>query len=234
MAAQRTLKRLRREIAKFHRLRHENNEVAAGMRAAIVTPQTAQAVLADRRDPQMEARAVAELRKVIAIVRGREPTQDDMAELLPPGLEMGLGIWPQLALVGIAAAGGSAISYFVYLNAQEERIAEETRGPVASTLRAVSENVWAVVGLGGIAVVGLLYWDMRSKVKDLGGDAMPWSRLGKPRGPDVRVKQLPAPRRGMAPLSRLERAETRRRNAAEEEDDDEVDDDLDEEDEEEE
>lgn len=207
--AQRTLKRLRTEIARFHKLRHENNEVAAGMRAALVTPQQAQALLSQRRDADMEQRAVAELRKVIAIVRGREPTQQDMAELLPGGLEMGLGIWPYVALAGIVAAGGSAISYFSYLNTQEERIAEETRGPVASTLRAISENTWAVVGLGGLALLGLLYWDTRSKLKQAIGAAPPRA----PRAPSVRVTQLPElPRGGGRLVSQFERAQTLRRN----------------------
>jgi hypothetical protein len=161
--AQKTLARLRKEIARFHRLRRQNNEVIAGLRPGIITPDQAQMIAVNQRDPGMEQRAVDSLRTVIKTIAGHEPTAEEMAALIPEGAEDSLGWFPVAAAVaiGLASAGGAAISYFRYLSDREETIQEQTRGPVISALDRLASNTWALVGLAAIGTGLFVYWDVK-------------------------------------------------------------------------
>ena len=163
--AQRAVQQLREEVARFQRLRTANNEIISGMRAGVVPPQQASVIASAYRDPNMEAQAVEHLRTLIGLLRGagEAPIQVDLANPLPVGIEGGLGVFPVAAAVAATAASVAvaAFSGFRYMTTREERLLEETRGPLASMVHGLSENVWALAALGGVLFAGLVYADRR-------------------------------------------------------------------------
>jgi len=160
--AQRAITQLRTEISKFQRLRTANNEIIAGMRAGKVPWDRAKQIAADYRDVGMEESVVDSLKKLIEMLRQGEtgaglPTLEDP---LPPGIEGGLGWLPWVAGSVIALAAAT-LSGFSYIRTREERIMEETRGPVASMLHQLGENTWALAALGVVGLGAVIYYDTR-------------------------------------------------------------------------
>ncbi|MHC4119757.1 MAG: hypothetical protein ACYSWO_19845 [Planctomycetota bacterium] len=125
----------------------------AGLRAASMWPQQVQQVVHATREPSVEAQAVAQLRQFLRVLRGHEPTRQEMQEGIPEGLEqqMGMGGIP-LAIGAVAIALGSSVySIFSYLDNHEERIAQQTATPLERGLRALSDNIWGVAAVGAVA-----------------------------------------------------------------------------------
>lgn len=154
---QETIKNVRKVIARFHDTRRRNNERMAGLRAAKMWPQQVQQVVHATREPAVEAQAVEQLRQFLRVLRGHEPTRQEMQEGIPEGLEqqMGMGGIP-LAIGAVAVALGTSVySIFSYLDNHEERIAQQTATPLERGLRALSDNIWGVAAVG--AVVGGVY-----------------------------------------------------------------------------
>lgn len=159
-AAQQVLKKVRKEIAKFHDIRRRNNEVAAGLRPGSVSPQEAREIIRINRDPAREREAVDRLRQLIGIVLGRDPTSEEMREGLPEGFEasLGMGVWPQVIAVGVAATATGVYSVFNYLSSREETIQLQTATPTERLLNAAANNIWAIAAAGAVGVGALMYF----------------------------------------------------------------------------
>lgn len=160
VAEMRTMvKNVRDIIARFHRIRRQNNERAAGLRASMVHPQQVQELLRSTRNSDTEAQAVEALRQFITLLGGREPTREEMQQGIPEGYEDRLamtGIPFAIAAVAIAA-GGSVYSYFKYLNTVEEGNQQRTATPLERLLQALSDNIWGVAAVGAIVLGGAIY-----------------------------------------------------------------------------
>ena len=164
-----TIKRVRETIAKFHTLRRKNNERAAGLRPAMVPPQQVQQVLRQNRNPQAESRAVEQLRQFLTVLRGHEPSQQEMQEGIPEGFEetmSSMGFIPiPLALV-LTSVGASVVTGFMYLIEVEQTNQQMTATPVERLLSAVSDNIWAVAAVGAVGVGGFYYWNSRREEQE--------------------------------------------------------------------
>ena len=148
-----TIRNVRKIIARFHDTRRRNNERMAGLRAASVWPQQVQQVVHATRQPEVEAQAVEQLRQFLRVLRGHEPTRQEMQEGIPEGLEqqMGMGMIP-FAIGAVAIALGTSVySVFSYLDNHEERIAQQTATPLERGMRALSDNIWGVAAIGAVA-----------------------------------------------------------------------------------
>lgn len=153
------VKKVRDIIARFHKIRRQNNERAAGLRASMVHPQQVQAMLRSTRNSDTEAQAVESLRQFITLLGGREPTREEMQQGIPEDYEDRLamtGIPFAIAAVAIAA-GGSVYSYFKYLNTVEEGNQQRTATPLERLLQALSDNIWGVAAVGAIVLGGAIY-----------------------------------------------------------------------------
>lgn len=153
------VKKVRDIIARFHKIRRQNNERAAGLRASMVHPQQVQEMLRSTRNSDTEAQAVESLRQFITLLGGREPTREEMQQGIPEGYEDRLamtGIPFAVAAVAIAA-GGSVYSYFKYLNTVEEGNQQRTATPLERLLQALSDNIWGVAAVGAIVLGGAIY-----------------------------------------------------------------------------
>jgi hypothetical protein len=156
--AQRTMIAIRKLIAQFHDTRRRNNEMAAGLRRAKVTPDQARMILAQTRDPQLESQAVDALRQYLSILHGREPSRQEMQHGIPNGTEqqLGLGVWPYVVMVGLGAAGTSVYSYF-QAAAERERTAQMAmETPIDRVLRLARENTTALTVAGALGAGA--YW----------------------------------------------------------------------------
>jgi hypothetical protein len=154
-----TIKKVRDIIARFHKIRRQNNERAAGLRASMVHPQQVQAMLRSSRNPETEAQAVEALKQFITVLGGREPTRDEMQQGIPEGYEDRLamsGIPFAIAMVALAV-GGSVYSYFNYLTTVEVGNQQQTATPLERGLQALSDNIWGVAAVGAIALGGAIY-----------------------------------------------------------------------------
>ena len=157
------IQKVRKVIAKFHDTRRRNNERMAGLRAASVWPQQVQEVAQRIREPQIENQAVETLRQFLRVIRGHEPSRQEMQEGIPGGLEdqVAMGGIP-LAVGAVAVAlGASVYSVFNYLGNHEQLIAQQTATPLERGLTLLSENIWGVAAVG--AVVGGVYVYHRSQ-----------------------------------------------------------------------
>jgi len=148
-----TIRNVRKIIARFHDTRRRNNERMAGLRAASVYPQQVQQVVHSTRQPEVEAQAVEQLRQFLRVLRGHEPTRQEMQEGIPDGLEqqMGMGLIPFAVGAVAIALGTSVYSVFSYLDSHEERIAQQTATPLERGMRALSDNIWGVAAVGAVA-----------------------------------------------------------------------------------
>jgi hypothetical protein len=154
-----TIKKVRDVIARFHKIRRQNNERAAGLRSSMVHPQQVQAMLRSSRNPETEAQAVEALRQFITVLGGREPTRDEMQQGIPEGYEDRIamsGIPFAIAMVAVAA-GGSVYSYFNYLTTVEEGNQQQTATPLERGLQALSDNIWGVAAVGAVVLGGAIY-----------------------------------------------------------------------------
>jgi hypothetical protein len=157
------IKKVRDVIARFHRIRRQNNERAAGLRASMIHPQQVQAMLRSTRNADTEAQAVEALKQFITLLGGREPTKEEMQQGIPEGYEdrldaTGMGFGIPLAIVAVAlAAGGGVYSYFNYLTTVEEGNQQRTATPLERVLQALSDNVWGVAAVGAIVLGGAIY-----------------------------------------------------------------------------
>jgi hypothetical protein len=159
-AAQRVLKKVRKQIARFHNVRRRNNEVAAGLRQGAVMPDQARQIIAMNRDPDKEREAVDKLRQLIGIVLGREPTAEEMRQGVPEGFEasLGMGLWPQVVAVGVASTAAGVYSVFNYLTTREETIQLQTATPTERLMNAAANNVWAIAAVGAVGLGALMYY----------------------------------------------------------------------------
>jgi len=159
--AQRAVDALRKQIAKFQRIRTKNNEVITGMAKGAVAQDRAKQIALAWRDPAMEAHAVECLRRTLELLKPdvAQPVVD-VTNPLPQGVEASLGWLPWVA-GGVIALAGAAYAAFSYATVREERVLEETRGPVASFAHQLSENTWALAALGLVVIGGVIYWDTR-------------------------------------------------------------------------
>jgi len=82
------------------------------------------------------------------------------------------------AVVGIAAVGAVSILYYIEQREQREFVAEN---PMAAAFQSASRGVWAILGIGVLALGGLVYWDYRK-----GQEARPYSTGGGRPFDDVR------------------------------------------------
>jgi hypothetical protein len=154
---QETIANVRKIIARFHETRRRNNERMAGLRASTMWPQQVQQLVQATRQPQVEHQAVEQLRQFLRVIRGHEPTRQEMQEGIPNGLEnqVAMGGIP-FAVGAVAIALGSGVySVFSYINDHEERIAQQTATPLERGMRLLSDNIWGVAAVG--AVVGGVY-----------------------------------------------------------------------------
>lgn len=162
--AQRMMVAIRKLIARFHETRRRNNEMAAGLRRAKVTPDQARMILAQTRDPQLENQAVDALRQYLSVLHGREPSRQEMQHGIPNGTEeqLGLGVWPYVVMVGLGAAGTSVYSYF-QAAAERERTAQMAmETPIDRVLRLARENTTALTVAGALGV-GAYWYHQRQK-----------------------------------------------------------------------
>lgn len=159
-AAQRVLKKVRKQIAEFHNVRRRNNEVAAGLRQGAVMPDQARQIIGINRDPEKEREAVEKLRQLIGIVLGREPTAEEMRQGIPEGFEasLGMGLWPQVVAVGVASTAAGVYSVFNYLTTREETIQLQTATPTERLINAAANNIWAIAAVGAVGLGALMYY----------------------------------------------------------------------------
>lgn len=159
-AAQRLLKKVRKQIARFHNVRRRNNEVAAGLRQGAVVPDQARQIIALNRDPDKEREAVEKLRQLIGIALGREPSSEEMRQGLPEGFEasLGMGLWPQVVAIGVASSAVGVYSVFNYLTMREETIQLQTATPTERLLNSAANNVWALAAAGAVGIGALMYY----------------------------------------------------------------------------
>jgi hypothetical protein len=156
--AQRMMVAIRKLIAQFHETRRRNNEIAAGLRRARVTPDQARMVLAQTRDPQLEAQAVDALRQYLSILHGREPSRQEMQYGIPTGAEqqLGMGVWPYVVMVGLGAAGTSVYSYFQAVAERERTAQMAMETPIDRVMRLARENTTALTIAGALGIGA--YW----------------------------------------------------------------------------
>jgi hypothetical protein len=159
-AAQQVLRKVRKEIAKFHEIRRRNNEVAAGLRMGSVPPDQARQIIVQGRDAEKERQAVEQLRQLITIIHGRPPTKEEMQVGIPDGFETGLGVIqiPAVVAVGLASAGAGVFSVFSYLRAREETIQHQTATPMERLMNAAANNVWAIAAAGAVGLGAVMYF----------------------------------------------------------------------------
>jgi hypothetical protein len=162
------LVKVRKVIAKFHKVRRQNNERASGLRPAMFPAEQVQQIIQMQRDPQMEARAVAALRELISIVRGHEPNDHEIKIGLPEGFEQnfGMGVWPAVIAVALLSSGASVYSYFSYLTATEETIQMQSATPFERLTNAIGSNLWAIAALGGAVAVGYYIYHRRQVLQE--------------------------------------------------------------------
>lgn len=148
-----TIHNVRKVIARFHDTRRRNNERMAGLRAAKVYPQQVQQIVHATREPAVEAQAVEYLRQFLRVLRGHEPTRQEMQQGIPEGLEqqMGMGGLPFAVGAVAVALGTSVYSIFSYLDNHEDRIAQQTATPLERGLRALSDNIWGIAAVSAVA-----------------------------------------------------------------------------------
>lgn len=163
--ARASIKQVRDIVARFHKLRRKNNERAAGLRPAMLFPQQIQEVLRTNRNPQAEKQAVESLREYLRVLRGHEPTQQDMQEGIPNGAEDQLGavMIPAAIAVGLASVGASVYSVFGYLTEIEETIQLQHATPLDRLLQATSDNIWAVAAVGAVGLGAAYYYKSSKK-----------------------------------------------------------------------
>lgn len=156
--------RVRKVIARFHDTRRRNNERMAGLRAAKLWPQQVQQIVHATRQPEVEAQAVEQLRQFLRVLRGHEPTRQEMQEGIPEGLEqqMGMGGLPFAVAAVAVSLATSVYSIFSFLDNSEERISRATATPLDNGLRALSSNIWGVAAIS--AVAGGVYIYHKSQV----------------------------------------------------------------------
>jgi hypothetical protein len=154
------LRKVRKEIAKFHDIRRRNNEVAAGLRMGSVPPDQARQIIVQGRDAEKERQAVEQLRQLITIIHGRSPTKEEMQIGIPDGFEAGLGAIqiPAVVAVGLASAGAGVFSVFSYLRAREETIQHQTATPMERLMNAAANNVWAIAAAGAVGLGAVMYF----------------------------------------------------------------------------
>jgi hypothetical protein len=156
--AQRMMVAIRKLIAQFHETRRRNNEIAAGLRRARVTPDQARMILEQTRDAQLENQAVDALRQYLSILHGREPSRQEMQHGIPNGAEqqLGMGIWPYVVMVGLGAAGSSVYSYFQAVAERERTAQMAMETPIDRVLRLARENTTALTIAGALGLGA--YW----------------------------------------------------------------------------
>jgi hypothetical protein len=159
-AAQQVLRKVRKEIAKFHEIRRRNNEVAAGLRQGSVPPDQARQIILQGRDPSKERQAVEQLRQLITIIHGRPPTKEEMQIGIPEGFEAGMGAIqiPAVVAIGLASAGAGVFSVFSYLRAREETIQHQTATPMERMMNAAANNIWAIAAAGAVGLGAVMYF----------------------------------------------------------------------------
>lgn len=159
-ATQQVLRKVRKEIAKFHEIRRRNNEVAAGLRRGSVPPDQARQIIMQGRDAEKEREAVEQLRQLITIIHGRPPTKEEMQVGIPDGFEAGMGLIqiPAVVAIGLASAGAGVYSVFSYLRAREETIQHQTATPMERLMNAASRNIWAIAAAGTVGVGAVMYF----------------------------------------------------------------------------
>lgn len=158
--AKASIKQVRDVVARFHKIRRKNNERAAGLRPAMMFPQQVQEVLRASRNSQAEQQAVEKLREFLRVLRGHEPTRQDMQEGIPNGIEDQLGavIIPASIAVSLAGLGVGVYSVFGYLTAIEETTQQQTATPLERLLQAASDNVWGIAAVGAVGLGAAYYY----------------------------------------------------------------------------
>jgi hypothetical protein len=157
---------IRKLIAQFHETRRRNNEIAAGLRRARVTPDQARMILAQTRDPQLENQAVDALRQYLSILHGREPDRQEMQYGIPNGAEqqLGMGVWPYVIMVGLGAAGSSVYSYFQSVAERERTAQMAMETPIDRLMRLAQENTTALTVAGAVGL-GAYWYHTKQKEK---------------------------------------------------------------------
>jgi hypothetical protein len=163
--AKASIRQVRDIVARFHKIRRKNNERAAGLRPAMMFPQQVQEVLRTNRNPQAEQQAVEALRGFLRILRGHEPTRQDMQEGIPSGAEdqLGMVMIPAAIAVGLASAGASVYSVFNYLTTIEERMQQQEATPLDRLLQGMSDNIWGVAAVGAVGLGAAYYYKSTKK-----------------------------------------------------------------------
>lgn len=163
--AKATIKQVRKAVARFHKIRRENNERAAGLRPAMVFPQQVQDALRATRNPDAERDAVEKLREFLRVLRGHEPTRQDMQEGIPNGIEdqLGMVVIPAAIAVSLAGIGAGVYSIFGYLTQIEINNQAQQATPLQKLLNATSENVWGIAAVGAVGLGAAYYYKSTKK-----------------------------------------------------------------------
>lgn len=163
--AKASIKQVRDVVARFHKIRRKNNERAAGLRPAMMFPQQVQDALRANRNPQAEQQAVEQLREFLRVLRGHEPTRQDMQEGIPGGIEDQLGVImiPAAVIVTMASLGTGVYSVFGYLTSIEETTQQQTATPIERVLQAASDNIWGIAAVGAVGLGAAYYYKSTKK-----------------------------------------------------------------------
>jgi len=161
--AKASIKQVRDVVARFHKIRRKNNESAAGLRPAMMFPQQVQELLRASRNPDAESQAVEKLREYLRVLRGHEPTRQDIQEGIPNGVEDQLGALPAAIAVSLAGLGAGVYSVFSYLTTIEVGVQQQRATPVERLLQAASDNIWGIAAVGAVGLGATYYYKSTKK-----------------------------------------------------------------------
>lgn len=160
--ARRFLTELRKSINRFHTARLSTNAAIAGTapnRKGLPPWEVAQKVR-ELRDTERTNQAVSDLRDLLTLMYGRQPTENEL-EAGPPGGEA-LGVWvipgSVVALAAIAGGAWSLAGLFNYLTERELRIQSELGIRNTSVWDTIVDWAPTAAVVAGAGVAGFLLW----------------------------------------------------------------------------
>jgi len=187
--AKRNLTELRKAINRFQTARLSTNAAIAGTAANKkgLPPWEIARKVRELRDVDMTNRAVSDLRDLMTLLYGRQPTESELEAGPPDGEALGVWVIPGSVIALTAIAGGSwALSgLFDYLTQRELRIQAELGIRNTSLWDTLLGYAPKAAMVGGVGVGAYLLWRWRKNAK-----GKPAKKQGALPAHDYYVEQL--------------------------------------------
>jgi len=167
--AKHNLTELRKAINRFQSARLSTNAAIAGTapNKKGLPPWEIARKVRELRDADMTNRAVSDLRDLMTLLYGRQPSESELEAGPPDGEALGVWVIPGSVIAITAIAGGSwsLSGLFDYLTQREIRIQSELGIRNTSLWDTVAGWAPTAAVVGGVGVGAFLLWRWRSKSK---------------------------------------------------------------------